>query len=125
MRLTPCQCEQPGWCERHQCFKSVELFRFCQLHLGTFQLWEEGHGPGQGSTLRHRVPRTAPCVHRGAALREEPCSTCRGAILLKVFVCALHGQCTIGHPLTGLACCATCVDYETESIAARLEPGKT
>jgi hypothetical protein len=125
MKVTDCECVGPGWCERHQCFKSLELFRFCQLHPGTFQLWEEGRGPGQSVTRRHGKPRTVPCVHRRAALREEPCPTCRGSIRLKVFVCTLHGQCTVGWPLTGLAWCATCVDYETESTAERKAPGTT
>jgi hypothetical protein len=121
MKVTGCECVVPGWCERHQCFKSLQLFRFCQMHRGTFQLWEQGRGPGQGSSQRRWPLRTAACVHRGAPLGEQPCPTCRGAIRLNVFSCPLYGPCTIGRPLAGWACCATCADYQTGTTADRTE----
>jgi hypothetical protein len=49
--------------------------------------------------------------------REEPCPSCRGAVRLKVFACALHGECTIARSLTGVACCATCPDYESVRLS--------
>ena len=122
MKVTACECMEPGWCERHQCFKSWQLFRFCQLHPGTFQLWEQGRGPGQGISARRGKPRAEPCVHRGAERGDEPCPTCRGVVLLKVSVCRLRGTCTPGHVLTGHACCATCGDYQTQTTAERPEP---
>jgi hypothetical protein len=60
--------------------------------------------------------RTAPaarldCRHRGSALREAVCPSCRGLVRLKVFACTLHGECTLGKSIQRLACCATCPDY--------------
>lgn len=54
----------------------------------------------------------ALCAHRGAETRKVECPTCGGGVSLKVFACALHGECTIAKQVDGLACCATCPDYE-------------
>lgn len=53
-----------------------------------------------------------PCRHRGMVLREQPCGRCPGSVRLKVFACDKHGECTSGKAQAGLACCATCPDYE-------------
>lgn len=45
MRNTPCECQNPGWCERHQCLKPEPLFHRCRRDLDMFQAWEEGRGP--------------------------------------------------------------------------------
>lgn len=53
------------------------------------------------------------CRHLGDELRREECPTCDPTykISLKVLACSIHGECTIGKQLDGLACCATCPDY--------------
>lgn len=48
-----CQCEEPGWCERHQCQKSAHFHRLCRTREDYFRLWERGNGPGQ-------IPRDEP-----------------------------------------------------------------
>ena len=54
-----------------------------------------------------------PCIHLfPVVLRLVECPTCNGSVNLKVFACEKHGECTIGKKLDGLACCATCGDYE-------------
>jgi hypothetical protein len=45
-------------------------------------------------------------------LRQESCPSCRGHVRLKVFACVVHGECTIGKAIAGLACCACCPDYD-------------
>src|SRR5205809_1027267 len=100
---TPCQCAQPGFCPRHRCVKPAAWHALCRTRADYFQLWEEGHGPGQ-------VGVRPPCLHLGAELREEPCPSCRGLVRLKVFACALHEGCTLAKQLPAVACCATCPD---------------
>lgn len=51
--MTKCQCTEPGWCERHQCYKDEHFFHICQTHEGYFQKWEEGRGPGQVDPSGH------------------------------------------------------------------------
>lgn len=42
-----CECEVPGWCERHQCQKTPHFHRLCRTREDYFSLWEAGRGPGQ------------------------------------------------------------------------------
>jgi len=51
------------------------------------------------------------CMRIGAEVRRELCPTCDGHVQIKVFACALHGECTLEKPLAGLATCASCSDY--------------
>jgi hypothetical protein len=53
-----------------------------------------------------------PCVHLGEMVRMEECGTCTNKPKIKVFVCGLHGECSLAKPLDGLACCAACEDYQ-------------
>lgn len=63
------------------------------------------------------TPR-GPCAHQGEELRRQECQTCSGRQQIKVFACPKHGECTIGKQLPGIACCATCGDYEPKAHAA-------
>lgn len=55
------------------------------------------------------------CGRLGELMRSEECGDCTSKPKIKVFACALHGECTLGKPLDGLACCATCADYSDTS----------
>lgn len=59
--------------------------------------------------------RPGPCAHLGETVRQEKCSTCCGNVRLKVFACALHGECTINTAIKDVACCSDCGDYATAS----------
>lgn len=50
----------------------------------------------------------ANCKHRGDELRREWCSPCQG--WLKVFSCAIHGECMIGKATNGIRSCDGCPD---------------
>jgi len=79
--------------------------------------------------MRHLHPQPCPCdacrpspamaeldcVHRGESLGIEPCSTCPGHVELKVYACAVLGQCTIAEPLEGYAVCKGCSQYRGPS----------
>lgn len=43
--LTACECEQPGWCARHQCTKTAQWHLLCRRQEAYFQMWERGEGP--------------------------------------------------------------------------------
>lgn len=43
--VTPCVCEQPGWCERHRCFKTWPLHLLCRRQMAYYEAWEAGQGP--------------------------------------------------------------------------------
>lgn len=45
------------------------------------------------------------CLHRGELVRSERCSTCRGNVLVKVFACAVHGQCQFSGRVAGVKVC--------------------
>ena len=45
------------------------------------------------------------CLHRGEVARTEHCSTCRGNVLVKVFACAVHGQCQLSARVPGVKVC--------------------
>jgi hypothetical protein len=109
MPLTLCECAAAGYCPRHRCVKTPHWHQLCQRRADYFQLWEESHGPGQN--LPPPRDLSSACRHRGEVSREQSCPSCRGLVRLKVFACALHGECTIGRPLADVACCASCGDF--------------
>ena len=53
----------------------------------------------------------SPCQHRGDSTRQQECDTCAGKTRIKIFACAIHGECTLAKKLDGIACCAGCKDY--------------
>lgn len=64
--MTDCRCEQPGWCERHQCQKTVHWHKLCRTRAEYFRLWEQGLGPGQSNDRLEIAPL------RGCVSRERP-----------------------------------------------------
>lgn len=44
MKTTDCSCTHPGWCERHQCFKTVLGHWQCGHMPERFAEWERGEG---------------------------------------------------------------------------------
>lgn len=49
------------------------------------------------------------CRHKGKELRREVCGPCGGRVQIKVFECAVHGECTLAKKLPGKACCSGCL----------------
>jgi hypothetical protein len=50
------------------------------------------------------------CVHRGAETRRIECKSCKGTVKLKVFACAVHGECMMNRSTKGVKQCAGCAD---------------
>lgn len=119
--MTPCECTFTGdgrtsWCARHQCAKTAHYHKLCQTQPAYFQLWEEGRGPGQNSGRKANPAEHVPCLHRGAEIRREECGACAGRVLVKIFACPLHGECSPAKELSGVACCAICTDYYSPQV---------
>jgi hypothetical protein len=112
MQLTDCECTEPGWCERHQRFKSPMLFRACERLPALFALWEQGDTSEQKLLSTERLK--SPCRHRGEQSRMIECPGCRGAVRLKVFACAIHGECVLAGNVDPYATCVTCLEYSRE-----------
>jgi hypothetical protein len=77
-----------------------------------FELWEAGRGPGQERSFAQPpvVAQMANCRHRRTELRRVECPACFSRLLLKVFECEIHTECTLAKPLPGIACCMQCPD---------------
>jgi hypothetical protein len=146
MKVTACECVEPGWCQRHRCWKSELDFQLCRRRPDYFQAWEEGRGPGQcetgvawasvgsawvsdsAETADHRSPQgrpaspsvaRPPCRHRGPVVGTRECKACQGHVRLKLFGCGLHGSCTTTRSWEGAACCARCEEYEPPLSASQ------
>jgi hypothetical protein len=51
------------------------------------------------------------CQYLGSLDSEKECDSCQGKVRIKLFACAVHGQCSIGKALHGIATCSSCQDY--------------
>ena len=71
---TPCECPNPGFCKRHDMEKGPHLHRLCQTRLDYFQMWEEGHGPGQGAAQQanRNNPQTLEEAKKQAEENKQP-----------------------------------------------------
>lgn len=97
-----CQACRRGWWSHHP---PERLHRNCRSLLA-----------------RHHVPR-GPCIHRGGELRQQESATCRGNVRVKVFACALHGECTLEKPLPGggqVRVCSVCPDRRADDRPPKL-----
>ena len=52
-----------------------------------------------------------PCRHVGEQLRTQECPTCSGRVRVKVFTCAVHGECTVAKRIDNVALCDGCIDH--------------
>lgn len=58
-------------------------------------------------------PLDMSCAHRGEQTRLIQCDECVGAVRIKVYSCAVHGECSLVTRLSGVGgCCfAAAGDY--------------
>lgn len=62
--------------------------------------------------VKRRLAVMGPCVHLGNQLRTEQCPTCSGSVKVKVFACALHGECELANKLPDVKRCGSCGDFQ-------------
>ena len=65
---------------------------------------------------------TGECRHFGEETRRVGCESCGGNVQIKVFACAAKGECTLGQPIEGIACCATCEGFEAAGCPTKKAP---
>jgi hypothetical protein len=63
------------------------------------------------------------CKHRGAVVREERCRSCCGHVQVKVYECAVHGECQLGRKLGGVRTCAGCENWRLNKVPAGVNSG--
>ena len=60
-----------------------------------------------------KAPSRGSCVHLGPPTGEvRSCASCGGSVRLKVMGCEIHGQCTVGRKIDGMASCVGCPDFK-------------
>lgn len=118
--VTPCECQQAGWCERHRTHKIQVWHVLCRTNRAAFDAWEAGGGPridGEGQMIVTVQTQRTNCRFRG----DEPveyaaCECCGGRIERRpVFSCQHHQKC-LESPCrsqahSAVATCQTCCDY--------------
>lgn len=98
-----CECKEPGYCPRYAKVQGTRAHQICRGLVLT---------PEKCEAYRQNWARMASlqCVNLQNEMRRQECPSCNGNVQIKVFGCAVHGECTIGKPLEGVACCP-CDDY--------------
>lgn len=61
-------------------------------------------------------PHLGNCRHLGNQVRLSTCESCGGHVQIKVFACAVFGECTAAKLIGNVACCATCQRWEPADI---------
>lgn len=122
MPLTPCECTEAGWCERHRCEKSEIAHQLCRHRADYFQLWEQGIDP-----FRREATATLPlprCQHRGdEPVRYVSCQLCgQRTAQIPVYECEIRALCTerryMHRSLTSrdITACTGCESYVAPDI---------
>lgn len=71
-----------------------------------------------GGAARINRKKPTSCRHLGPELRRVGCETCGGNVQVKIFACAVFGECALAKKIDSLACCATCDKWEWEGEGA-------
>ena len=110
--MTPYCKHDPPHASKGQGFSAGECY-LCWLYLNHGGYAAQWNGqPIPPEFLAQEKAERPPCKHFGEATGETRlCGECAGKVELKMFACAVHGQCTPATSLPGLACCQGCQDY--------------
>ena len=81
--MTDCECETPGFCERHGIHKTPHWHRLCRTREDYFAAWEQGTGPGQwsrrkglGDMVEVGLNKIGITKERVAKWTGRPCGGC-------------------------------------------------
>jgi len=118
-----CPLDEHDFCARHQRPHLLREKALSQMdnRLGRRyrRLWDRWAGIGGD-----QVADQLPCIHRGAEVRKQECPSCVGSVGLSVFACAVHGECTLGKQLEGVARCRGCRAREPHPPPPLPAPGE-
>ena len=81
------------WCEACQKLRTTDDW---PLNCACGQVYLEGGILREGKWIPGN-----PCLHRGAAVRQMEGFCCNGREVVDVFVCEIHGECTIRNTRAG------------------------
>lgn len=97
--------------------------RICKAKFKTPHTWPircchviYRHEGDQGSDAGSWPQYEGPCIHQGDELRRELCNSCKAQVLIKIFACSIHGECSLKAGM-GVKCCKACGDYVANSSA--------
>jgi hypothetical protein len=94
--------EFPGGIE-HQCDPAL------YAPTATPQGLHVGRSPRPEVASRVPLDQILACIHRGPERRQELCPTCVGNTRIRVFDCAVHGECQLTDTIQGVKSCTECV----------------
>lgn len=119
-KVTPCECVQAGWCERHSTYKLQAWHLLCRTSQATFDEWEAGRGlriNGDGQMVVIIPTQRTNCRFRGDEPMEHvDCECCGGRIERRpTYACQHHEKC-LESPCQSradlqIASCQTCSEY--------------
>ena len=72
----------------------------------------------------HATCSALPCIHLGPERRREECDSCNGSVQIKVYACAVHGECAKSAKLKSVIHCP-CNDYRAPISCSVSPPSKS
>ena len=102
-----CTCPLAGFCPTHNRKMVGRKYEICQGINVTDQRRE--------AYLTHWTAQPVPkasnreCGHRGGEIEKRQCPTCSGHVMVKLFACTVHGECSISKSV-GAKVCHGCKD---------------
>lgn len=86
----------------------------CTVCGRKFPLTEE---ESLGRVVHQCGKRDATCLHRGVAARLESCASCGWKMVqIKIFACAIHGECQLAVKIAGIRSCVGCPDRVSQKL---------
>jgi hypothetical protein len=67
-----------------------------------------GRSPRPEAASRLPPDQLLACIHRGPERRQEPLPTCSAGTRIKIFGCAIHGECQRHEKIAGMKACGDC-----------------
>ncbi len=100
--MRPCTCDRARKGEPHTPDQCTLCWLFWNNSLYR-QLWQ---GPSESQAVPPASPVLSDCPHFGADTGHTVrCPSCRGHVEVKLFHCAVYGECTPTKVVPGVACC--------------------
>jgi hypothetical protein len=69
-----------------------------------------GRSPRPTAAPRIPLDQLLACIQRGPEVRQELRPTCPAGTRIKIFACAVHGECQLDDKIAGVKFCGECRD---------------
>jgi hypothetical protein len=70
-----------------------------------------GRSPRPEALSRIPLDQLLACIHRGPEVRQERCPTCPYGTRIKIFACAIHGECQLDGKMESAKFCGQCAEF--------------